>query len=218
MTEFERFDEALERLLADESPRAVTEGMSDEEERMLRMAQLLHGSRGQAPNEAFVEDLHDRLVTRPRRISRRTAFVSGAGALAAGVLAGVGLDRTIGGSSSNNENAQPLVGKNGRWMQVARVAEVPDGAIRTFSAGAVNGFLINRGGTFKALSRMCTHMGCALNVSNSERAFVCPCHGAEFDLDGWQSYRQAKRYGQALPPLPKIRVRIKGEHVEVWSV
>ncbi|HEX8919537.1 MAG TPA: Rieske (2Fe-2S) protein [Chloroflexota bacterium] len=218
MTEFERFDEALDRLQADESPRAAAAEMSDEEQRMLQMAQLLRGSQGRAPEKAFVESLHDRLIVRPRRISRRTAFLSGAGALAAGLLAGVGLDRTVGGSTNKKQSAQPLVGSNGRWMRVARVAEVPDGAIRTFSAGAINGFLINRGGTFKALSRVCTHMACTLNVSATEQSFVCPCHGAEFDLDGWQQYKQIKRYGTALPPLPKLQVRVKGEHIEVWSV
>jgi len=50
-----------------------------------------------------------------------------------------------------------------------------------------------------------------------EQAFVCPCHGAEFDVQGHVRYGPYG-YDQKLPPMPTIKVRVNGESVEVWSV
>lgn len=36
--------------------------------------------------------------------------------------------------------------------------------------------------SFRAILAECTHKGCELQLEGS--AFVCPCHGSEFDLDG----------------------------------
>ena len=109
------------------------------------------------------------------------------------------------------------MGANGRWFAVANVAEMPEGAVRPFTAGALQGVLINRGGRLKARSRICTHMGCVLNLDRGEQSFVCPCHGAEFDLNGNLRYGP-HGYGLPLPPLPEITVRVNGTSVEVWSI
>jgi len=62
----------------------------------------------------------------------------------AGVIAGFGLVRatTVPAAAPH----VPLVGAKGRWMPVADLAALPDGAIKPFMVGAVQGFLINRGG------------------------------------------------------------------------
>jgi cytochrome b6-f complex iron-sulfur subunit len=39
-------------------------------------------------------------------------------------------------------------------------------------------------GSFLALSRRCTHLGCALNWDEGRGIFICPCHGSSFDLAG----------------------------------
>jgi cytochrome b6-f complex iron-sulfur subunit len=215
MSDREQFDQALEKLLADQSPIQEVSGLNDEEQRMLRMAQLLRGSTDQGPRAEFVSRLHHRLMPAGRRVSRRTAILSTLSALAAGVVAGFGLERAIGPPLAPPQ--VPLVGASGRWMPVAELADLPEGAIKPFTAGAVQGFLVNRGGQIRALSRICTHMGCLLRFSHGEQAFVCPCHGAEFNLDGQLRYGPDK-YGQTLPPLPSIDVRIRGQVVEVRSV
>ena len=215
MSESERFDKAIEKLLADQSPRSELSGLDEEEQHMLRMAQLLRGSQGQDPRPEFVERLHDRVFPGPRKVSRRTAFLSGLGALAAGLFAGIGLDRSTQGTSK--KEALPSLVGNGKWVPVAQVADVPPGAIRAFTAGAIQGYVINHGGRLRAMSRICTHMGCALNFKQSEQAFVCPCHGAEFDMSGHLRYGAGK-YSQPLPPLPRLSVRVNGQAVEVWAV
>lgn len=213
MSDEEPFERAIEKLLADRSPRSEVAGLSEEEQRMVRMAQLLRGSRGGEMAPQLVDRLYAHLFPR-RRVSRRTAFVSGLGALAAGVLAGLGLDRAV--QTSPSTPREPLVGANGHWYPVASLADLPDGAIRPFTAGAVQGFLIYRNGQVRALSRVCTHMGCVLRVNRSEGVFACPCHGAEFDFQG--HFHNPSEYGRSLPPLPSIRTRVTGETVEVFGV
>lgn len=38
------------------------------------------------------------------------------------------------------------------------------------------------GGGFAALSPICTHLGCTVDIEGSN--LVCPCHGSTFDRDG----------------------------------
>jgi Rieske Fe-S protein len=42
--------------------------------------------------------------------------------------------------------------------------------------------IIHRSGKIRAMSIACTHLGCALNVSDDK--FICPCHGSVFALTG----------------------------------
>lgn len=217
MNDSERFERAIDKLLADESPRSELFGLDAEEQSMVRMAQILRGSRAQGPGPEFVESLRERVLEKPvPRVSRRTAFLSGLGALAAGLVAGVGLDRSTQGGTPKKRQI-PLVGANGKWTPVAQLAEVPDGAIKPFTAGSVQGFLVNRNGELRALSRICTHMGCTLNFQQSEDTFLCPCHNAEFDLQGRLLYGR-RNYRHELPPLPPLQLRVRGQAVEVWSV
>jgi cytochrome b6-f complex iron-sulfur subunit len=213
MNDEERFEQAIEKLLADRSPRSVVARLSPEEQRMVRVAQLLRGSRGQELAPEFADRLHTRLFPQKRLVSRRAAFLSGLGALAAGIVAGLGLDRAVQTAPSTSQ--EPLVGANGRWYPVASLAGLPDGAIRPFTAGAIQGFLIHRNGELRALSRICTHMGCALQVNRAEQTFECPCHGAGFDLLG--HIHNLGEYGRTLPPLPPIMTRVQGETVEVFG-
>ncbi len=218
MNDPEHMDRALEQLLADRSPREAAMQLDDEELQMLRMAQILRGSRVQPADPNFVERLHDNIFPRSRRISRRSAFFSGIGAMAAGILAGFGIERSVRQNSSSTADGSWEGGfKNGRWFHVATVAEVPPGAVHSFTAGHVQGFLLNHNGEYRALSRICTHMGCSLRFAAVQQDFLCPCHGAQFDLQGKLLSGPGGYYGQTLPPLPKIGVRVKGESVQVWG-
>lgn len=39
-------------------------------------------------------------------------------------------------------------------------------------------------GSFLALSRTCTHLGCSVRWDEHTATFICPCHGSSFDLAG----------------------------------
>ena len=57
-----------------------------------------------------------------------------------------------------------------------------------FPPGSVNirldipAVIVNRSGTFEALSLCCTHLGCTLEEDGP--GFSCPCHGSRFDEGG----------------------------------
>jgi nitrite reductase/ring-hydroxylating ferredoxin subunit len=172
------------------------------------------GSRSPACSRQFVNRLHDQLLPPMPQVSRRTALLSGLGAVTAGVLAGFSLDRL--GMDSSIEQEPLVAPERGQWVDVASVTQVPSGAILSFKAGAVQGFLINRGGQYRALSRICTHMGSTLRFQRSKQSFVCPCHGAEFALDGRPRFRPS-HFRLALPPLPEIDVRVRGNPVQIWA-
>lgn len=212
MSEMDRLDRALDKLAAGQSPRDDTGHLQAEELAMLRMAQLLSGAEVDGPRPEFKEQLRRRLFG--GRVSRKVAIGSGLAGLAAGLAAALGFEGLQRPSRGSNLPSAALVGPHGKWFRVAAVSEVADGAIVPFTAGAVQGFLINRGGKYRALSRICTHMGCTLRFSRDEQAFECPCHGAEFDLRGSLRYGPGG-YGHDLPPLPSIEVRIRAEHIEV---
>jgi Rieske Fe-S protein len=219
MSDLDQFEDAVEKVVRDRSPRADVPRLSMEEQRMIQMAQLLHGSQTHTVDPVYKERLHDRLFRGGRKYSRRTAFLSSLGAMAAGVIAGLGIDRTLTGTTESPDRAVPLVGQNGRWVPVAQVADLPHGAVRGFTAGPVQGYLINHHGQLRAVSRICTHMGCAVKFEGTGQHFVCPCHGAEFDLSGRFLYgAHGEPYSPALAPLPPINVRVNGSAVEVWSI
>ena len=219
MSDSTRFEDAIDKIAADRSPRSEVADLSPDEQRMIRMAQLLHGTQTRAVDPAFRERLHARLLRKQPTYSRRTAFLSGLGAMAAGLLAGLGLDRKLNGTAGKPYPTGALVGANGKWLPVARVVDLPHGTVRSFSAGALRGYVMNNHGQVRAVSRICTHMGCAVDFNATEQHFVCPCHGAEFDVTGRFLYGYHGRpYSPSLAPLPPIRVRVNGPQVEVWTV
>ncbi len=45
-------------------------------------------------------------------------------------------------------------------------------------------FVQRRGDGFRAMSGVCTHLGCTVNADSRAAGFRCPCHGSVFDDDG----------------------------------
>lgn len=59
----------------------------------------------------------------------------------------------------------------------------PEGAIKVLPAGATDPiYVLASGGNFAALSSICTHRGCTVDVNGPR--LVCPCHGSTYDRDG----------------------------------
>ena len=252
----ERFERYLDAVLHDgrPSPDDVAEG---DEAEMARLAAELHAAADPdtgTPDPAFVDKM--RHVMRqadaglasvreplpyragvgeaPRRrirVSRRqllqTGLAAGAG-LAAGVV-GASVLRPAGNGSSFAGNTEQLVGDNGFWAPVAAVADVPPGTAIRFSTAAFDGFVVNDDGEIRALSAICTHMGCSLHFRPEWQDLRCACHSASFDLAGqhangrarWRQtggYRgDARAYPVALPPLARPTVKIEDGEVLVWT-
>jgi nitrite reductase/ring-hydroxylating ferredoxin subunit len=163
------------------------------------------------------------------RLTRRDLLRVGLGA-AAGLAAGAGaisilrpFDRAplVG-------NGRPLV-REGEWVAVASLADLPPGAAVRFSTAAFDGYVVNDAGTIRALSSVCTHMGCTLSYREAWQDLRCPCHGASFNLagylangsDGWSEESgyagDAQAYPIDLPPLVRPQVKVSGDSVLVWT-
>ena len=245
----ELLDRYIDALLAGGRP--APDGMVGDEAPVARLAAELAAAgeplRGE-PDPAFVEQLRLRMRdadaglgsverwavpagagSRRIRLTRRDLLRVGLGA-AAGLAAGAGaisilrpFDRAplVG-------NGRPLV-REGEWVAVASLADLPPGAAVRFSTAAFDGYVVNDAGTIRALSSVCTHMGCTLSYREEWRDLRCPCHGASFNLsgylangsDGWSEESgyagDAQAYPIDLPPLVRPKVKVSGDSVLVWT-
>jgi len=64
-------------------------------------------------------------------------------------------------------------------------------------------------GSFLALSRTCTHLGCSVPWDEKQGKFVCPCHGSTFSLTGEVLTSPAPR------PLDIFPLRIENRIIKV---
>jgi nitrite reductase/ring-hydroxylating ferredoxin subunit len=243
-------DRYVDELLAGGRP--VPDRVASDDAAAARMAaELTAGSDPAAatPDPAFVDQLRLRMrqadegiatvrdtgpgraATLGRlRISRRDLLRGGLGAaagLAAGAL-GISVLRR-GAPPLFGDSDRPLVG-DGEWVTVASVADLPPGAVQRFSTAAFDGFLVNHAGEVRALSSVCTHMGCTLAYRADYADLRCPCHGASFDLQGtlangadrWTSSgaygSDSAAYPLQLPPLARPLVQVSGDAIQVWSI
>jgi Rieske Fe-S protein len=102
----------------------------------------------------------------------------------------------------------------GVWLTVAHSVDLPNGAVRPFTAGAVTGFVERVGGRPRAVSGICTHQGCRLTFAEHPARLVCPCHGATFGLDGAVLDH---RLPVSLSALPRLAVREIDGTVQVYA-
>ncbi|MDQ2674583.1 MAG: Rieske (2Fe-2S) protein [Chloroflexota bacterium] len=251
----ERFDGYLDALLGEGRPSPDDVANRDEAEMARLAAELAATARGADPDPAFIEQLRRRMReadwgiaavrtpppvreaagpqpagTRPWNLSRRDVLRAGFGAaagLAAG-LVGVALRQRAEQDPIDSDTA-PLVAGEGFWAEVATVNDVPVGSAMRFSTPAFDGFIVNDAGQIRALSSVCTHMGCTLHFRPDWQDLRCPCHGASFDLagrlaNGRSRWRQtggyagdASAYPIELPDLVRPRVKVEDDRILVWT-
>lgn len=242
------FARYLDALL--DGTRPAPDEIIDDEGPMARLAAELAAAgdahRGE-PDRAFVEQLrlrmrdadagitsvHDTpapLAIQRMRVTRRDLLRVGLGA-AAGLAAGVAGISLLRPSTSRVPMVDPgrdLV-SNGEWVAVASLADLPAGAAVRFTTAAFDGYVVNDAGTIRALSSVCTHMGCTLVYRPDWWDLRCPCHGASFNLsgqlangsEGWSAgsgYRgDSQAYPLDLPPLVRPKVKVEGDSILVWT-
>lgn len=212
----------VDALLRNRRPPRARQDADDLE--ALATAIELSASRPQAglPDPRFVERLEGRLrehvggdVPARQRLSRRGLLR--AGGLAAAVATGAVVDRlALDHGPGTPAGPEELVVNGGAWHPVVAADAVPAGRAARFSTGRVEGVVVNRGGgDFLALSAVCTHLGCILQLDAAGGRLDCPCHRAAFGMGGEVLFHQLP---QPLRPLPRIPVRVRDGQVEVHVV
>ena len=232
---YTRLHEHIERLRADRRPRRPRR-LTAEETSAYQMAALLRAAAPDAdePRPEFIVALRatlereqEALLTarqrraqpRPARgLSRRALLNAGLGtaAAAAGVAAGVGLDRALRQSQSGGAppaDSTLVPAGAGEWIAVATVDAIPIGGVLRFTTDSLVGFIRHTEMGFLALSGVCTHMGCSLWWNRGDRTFDCPCHGGRFTENGWS----AKSSPIAYRTLPQIETRVESGQVWVYT-
>jgi cytochrome b6-f complex iron-sulfur subunit len=186
----------------------------------------LSAARPQAglPDPRFVERLEGRLREHAggdvpaagRRLSRRGLFRAG-GLAAAAAAAGVVVDRlAVDHGPGSSGGPEELAVDGGQWHPVVALDALPAGGATRFSTGRVEGVVVNRGGgDLLALSAVCTHLGCILQLDQAARRLDCPCHRAAFGLGGEVLFHEQP---QPLRPLPRIPLRVHDGQLEVHVV
>jgi nitrite reductase/ring-hydroxylating ferredoxin subunit len=206
------------------------------EQLRLRMRQADRGiaSVRVPPPVRALPERHDANASTARiRMTRRQLLqtgLAGAAGLAAGVIGASVLRPAL--PLPNDliwDDGSGLVTGKGFWSPVASVADVPPGSAVRFSTAAFDGYVVNDAGEIRALSSVCTHMGCTLHFRADWQDLRCPCHGASFNLKGelangrteWRKtggYRgDATAYPVELPPLVKPKGKIEDGQVFVWT-
>jgi cytochrome b6-f complex iron-sulfur subunit len=72
-----------------------------------------------------------------------------------------------------------------RRVVAAKQDEVPPGGFKIFPFGGEPGILIRgRDGGYRALSAVCTHLGCTVQLRPDGRSIWCACHNGLYDLEG----------------------------------
>ena len=87
--------------------------------------------------------------------------------------------------------------KSDAWVPLGKLEtfEIGKPTLVSFTRSKVNGwektvtshgvFVIKKSDTnILVLSNKCTHLGCSVNWKADRQEFICPCHDAQFGLDG----------------------------------
>lgn len=212
----------IEDLVRSRRPRRFA--ASEEDTGLARAAITLRAARpgSGGPAEEFVTALHKRLAAEldpvhRRAVTTRRGILRTATVAAGAAAAGAGIDhvltaRTLAASPAGA--AGTLMPDHGTWHTVAASADLPDGAVRPFTAGSVTGFVERATGRLRAVSGTCTHQGCRLALAAQPPRLVCPCHGATFALDGAVLSHQLPI---TLTALPRLAVRESDGAVQVYA-
>lgn len=68
--------------------------------------------------------------------------------------------------------------------------------------------VINGNQGYAAFSLVCSHLGCLVKWEGDKNEFVCPCHGAKFDVEG--------NVVSGPPPRGLEKLNLEEKEGEVW--
>ena len=186
-------------------------GDGEEKEAIIMAARLAAARQGQQRmSPAFRQRLERQLTSAPEQpwLTRRAALVAGIG-VAAGVLSGELISKSLEGGQSRVLASHVVTPTNGRWMDVGPLDDFQDGQARLVKAGAVGAFVVRDGASVTAVSSICSDLPCELWWDGSQSALVCPCHNRTFTASG------ASIGMYPLRPLDMVQARVNKGRVEV---
>jgi Rieske Fe-S protein len=77
-----------------------------------------------------------------------------------------------------------------------------------FTASGIDGVVFSRKDKIiTALSTVCTHKGCAVAAKSGANILICPCHAAQFNLDGTVAKAPANK------PLERFAIRVNDKGI-----
>lgn len=89
------------------------------------------------------------------------------------------------------------------------LTKLPPGTRKVLKLAGNEVILYNRDGKVRALSTVCTHLGCRAAWQEHSQQFVCPCHMGVFDADG------KVVSGPPPQPLKEFAVEVKAGNIYV---
>jgi nitrite reductase/ring-hydroxylating ferredoxin subunit len=156
-------------------------------------------------NPAFRKRLAQALESAPKEpwMTRRAALVAGFGLAATAVAGGI-VGRALEPAHAPTRLAGgPVNPINGKWVDVAALAELVDGQGKRVTAGGVGAFIFRRGETVTAVTSICTHLPCELWWNGGHGLLDCSCHPASFTPEG-----KSTDPTYPLPTLNQVQVRV----------
>jgi cytochrome b6-f complex iron-sulfur subunit len=95
----------------------------------------------------------------------------------------------------------PRLAKRSAERVTIPAQEVREGEAKFFEYAGSSAVLVRKqGGGLVALSAVCTHLGCIVQWEKDKQAFLCPCHGGHYTVDGTVISGPPPR------PLPRLPV------------
>jgi len=103
------------------------------------------------------------------------------------------------------------------YLEVSRVADVPEGSLRRAHAGGREILLAHTGGQFYAAELFCPHLGADLSAGTLRgTVLTCPLHGSQFDLRDGRVVRWTDLTGTILVAARKSRPPRPLQCYPVW--
>ncbi len=228
----EHVDRYVDALLRRRRPKPFAP--TQDEVRMVAVAIDLAAGAEQdaAPRPAFVDQLRRRIEQQQRaeqpapprpawRPPARRRFLAAGALTVSGAAAGAAGMRLFAAATEAAPAAAPpepdeLTPAYGSWQAVADSRQLSEGAVLPFETGPITGFVCRTAGRLRAVSGICTHQGCRLELTAGRDRLACPCHGATFTLAG-ANLTHPHLANRALPALPRVPVREQNGHIEIYA-
>lgn len=132
------------------------------------------------------------------------------GIMRVGIVAAVAVVATSTVHFFSRSKTVSTIGSKADPNRIIRLSKIAVGQTHEFLSVSGHPSILFRTthGVF-AYSEICTHQGCVISYSPTDKLLICPCHGTIYD-----PYDNAKVLsGPAPSPVPKVNVAIEGDWI-----